>query len=214
MTDLFKPFLLAALLGAAPAAFAQETTQDTATTDTEAATDAEADTGADPLDLNMGSVEGEEIPLGAPYTKEVTGDWEVRCIRTEQENDPCQLYQLLQDGQGNSVAEINVLPLPSGQKAAAGANIVVPLETLLNIPLRLVVDGGKARTYPYTFCNVQGCLSRVGFTNADVAAFRAGNEATLTIVPAAAPDQKVELKISLTGFTAGLAAAKAAAGIE
>jgi len=212
MTDLFKPFLVAAFVCAAGSAFAQEST--TTTTD-EAAPAAETTAeGDDPLALNMGGVEGEELPLGAPYTKEQIGDWDIRCVRTEQEIDPCQLYQLLKDEAGNSVAEINILPLPSNQQAAAGANIVVPLETLLNQPLRLSVDGGKARTYPYTFCNVQGCLSRVGFTNADVAAFRAGNSATLTIVPAAAPDQRVNLTVSLTGFTAGLAAVKAAAGIE
>jgi invasion protein IalB len=35
-----------------------------------------------------------------------------------------------------------------------------------------------------------------------VAAFKRGNEAQMTIVPALAPDQKVVLTLSLEGFTA------------
>jgi len=42
----------------------------------------------------------------------------------------------------------------------------------------------------------------MGLTNEDVAAFKRGKEATITIVPALAPDQKVELSLSLDGFTA------------
>ena len=37
----------------------------------------------------------------------------------------------------------------------------------------------------------------------EVAGFKKGAKATMTIVPAAAPDQKVALDISLKGFTAG-----------
>jgi len=36
-----------------------------------------------------------------------------------------------------------------------------------------------------------------------VNAFRRGAEASLTIVPAGAPDQRVSLSLSLIGFTAG-----------
>ena len=42
----------------------------------------------------------------------------------------------------------------------------------------------------------------MGLTDADVAAFKRGKEAVITIVPALAPDQKVELALSLDGFTA------------
>jgi invasion protein IalB len=43
----------------------------------------------------------------------------------------------------------------------------------------------------------------MGFTEAEVAQFRAGALATLIIVPVAAPDQQVRLEVSLSGFTAG-----------
>lgn len=167
-----------------------------------AAQDEAAQEPADaPLDLAM----GEELrPIGQPYIAEQSGDWSLRCMATpEDQPDPCQLYQLLQDADGNNVAEISMFPLPPGNRAAAGATIVVPLETLLTEQLTLAVDGGSARRYPFTFCNAAGCVARVGFTDEEVSQFKRGNKATLRMVPAAAPDQEVVLDVSLTGFTAG-----------
>lgn len=158
-------------------------------------------------DLSLGET-GDE--LGTTYVKEAHGDWELRCVRTGEENDPCQLYQLLKDGEGNSVAEISLFGLPEGQEAAAGATIITPLETLLTQSLRLQIDSGQVKTYPFTWCAPIGCVSRVGFTAEEVANFRKGVKATLTIVPVAAPDKQVNLAISLKGFTAGFEAVVAA----
>lgn len=83
---------------------------------------------------------------------------------------------------------------------------MTPLQTLLTKNVLLSVDGGKAKVYPFTFCTEVGCFSRVGFTAGDVASFKAGNAAKIVVVPAQAPDQTVELSMSLKGFTAGLKA--------
>ena len=68
--------------------------------------------------------------------------------------------------------------------------------------LKIRVDGGKAKSYAYRFCSLVGCYAQIGLTQADVDAFKRGAGATLTIVPAQAPDQKVDIKASLSGFTA------------
>lgn len=170
------------------------------------APDAEAGTEGT-AGLSMGeategaSAEGEPRE-GQPYIREEFSDWAIRCMRAPEGNpDPCQLYQLLQDEDGNNVAEISVFPLEDGGQAAAGATIVAPLETLLTENLTLSVDGGSARTYPFTFCNRAGCVARVGFTQEEVNQFKRGVEAQIRMVPAAAPDQEVTLDISLSGFT-------------
>ena len=142
--------------------------------------------------------------VGQPYVRDTFGDWSLRCLKAEAgQPDPCQLYQLLMDADGNSVAEFSTFPLPEGGDVAAGATIVVPLETLLTQQLRLTVDSGEAKVYPFTFCNAAGCVARVGFTTAEVAQLKRGNKAVLRMVPAAAPDQEVLLDVSLSGFTAG-----------
>ena len=75
--------------------------------------------------------------------------------------------------------------------------------------MRLTIDGGEAKRYPFSFCTEVGCISRLGFTAGEVEEFKRGAQAVVTIVPAAAPNQTVELTMSLTGFTAGFTAAQA-----
>ncbi len=172
--------------------FAQEAAEtDTTTVETEAS---ESVVETD-LDL------GEEINKDPAYIKEQYGDWQQKCFRTEADEDPCQMYQLLHESAGNPIAEVSIFRLPEGSQAVAGATIVVPLGTLLSEELKIEVDGNLAKSYAYSFCSAVGCVARVGFVQADIDAFRAGAEATLTIVPAQAPDQVVKINASLSGFT-------------
>mgnify|MGYP001047026756 CR=1 FL=1 len=145
-----------------------------------------------------------EPAVGEPYERETVGDWSVRCVRAgEGEAERCTLYQLLQNDEGVSVAEFNLFRLPEGGEIAAGTTIVVPLETFLPEQLTIAVDGENARRYPYRFCNRAGCIARVGLTSEQVDLLKQGANATLRIVPAAAPDTEVVLNLSLDGFTAG-----------
>ncbi|SLN15724.1 invasion associated locus B family protein [Roseisalinus antarcticus] len=160
-------------------------------------------------DLDLGEpIEADGPVVGQPYFRETFEDWSLRCIRApEGQPDPCELYQLLRDADGNEVAEISMVPLPPGNEAAAGATIVAPLETLLTEQLVLSVDGSAARRYPFRFCNRAGCVAQIGFTDEQVNQFKRGVAAQLRLVPAAAPDQQVTLAVSLSGFTAGYDAA-------
>lgn len=197
------PLSVMLALGLSVSAVAQST--DTATEE-ETVTEEETESteGASSIEsqLSLGEDADAEPALGTPYAKEVIGAWELRCLRTEEEVDPCQMYQLLNDADNNPVAEVSLFRLPDGGKAEAGATIVVPLETSLTQQMTISVDGGKARRYPYAFCTPVGCYVRLGLTPDDVNAFKRGNQAVVTIVPALAPDQKVQLPISLEGFTA------------
>ncbi len=215
MTDKIKALALMLAFGMTTAAHAQEATEAPATDEpaaTEApATEAPAADAVAGSDLNLGAVEGATDGPGSQFVEASFGTaWEQRCVRTEDGSDPCQLYQLLKDAEGNSVAEISMFDLPTGGEAAAGATIVAPLETLLTENIRLKVDDAAAKIYPFTWCSQIGCIARVGFTAEEVAAFKGGARATLTIVPVVAPDQKVDLNLDLSGFTAGYDAIVAA----
>jgi invasion protein IalB len=206
MTDLTKLFAITLGLGLASVATAQETP----------APEAPAPVAGDaavPNGLSMGTEEGAPAAdgPGSTYVAAEHGDWQQRCVRAQDGSDPCQLYQLLKDGEGNSVAEISMFGLPAGaQQAVAGATIIAPLETLLTESLTLQIDSGKAKIYPFTWCSQIGCVARVGFTQAELDSFKKGAKATVTIVPVVAPDQKVNLNLSLKGFTAGFDAVNAA----
>ncbi len=197
MHDLIRTLPLALLLALSGPAFAQETGDDT-------------DVVPDPLELNMGEEATPDDGPGSIYIRSEHSDWQIRCFRATEGEDPCQLYQLLTDPNGNPVSEINVFPLPSGTtEAAAGATIVTPLETLLTAQLALQVDSGTVKRYPFSWCAEIGCFVRLGFSDEDVAAFKRGNVAKVIIVPVAAPDQRVTLTISLSGFTAAFDEASA-----
>ncbi|GFE66834.1 invasion associated locus B family protein [Litoreibacter roseus] len=220
MSDLLKSVLIVAAMMAAAPAFSQDTTEtpteetpaeeaptpETSETEAPGASDgaAPAETTERADGLSTGSA---EIEVGQTYRLSTHGDWELRCIRApEGQQEPCQLYQLLEDQNGNSVAEINLFALPPEDTLVAGATIVTPLQTLLTQQVRLSVDGSQAKVYPFTFCTEIGCFARVGFTDADIATFKRGREGKITVVPAQAPDQRVELTVSLSGFTAGFEA--------
>ena len=168
------------------ATFAQEASEDAATGTVDPATG---------LDL------GQSVQEDPSYVKEVYDDWQLQCFRSDAEEDPCQMYQLLREEAGNPVAEFSIFKLPDDSAVVAGATIVVPLGTLLTSGLQMYVDSGAAKAYNYSFCSVIGCFARIGFTQEDIDAFKAGDSAFIVIAPAQAPDQTVLIEASLKGFT-------------
>lgn len=142
--------------------------------------------------------------IGTPYVEGTEGDWLIRCVHAPGGHDPCQLYQLLKDQNKNPVAEIAISELPPGQPAAAGATIVTPLKTLLPRGVTLQIDKMPAKAYSFLFCTPQGCVANVGFTADEVAAMKKGDKIAMMVIPAEAPDQQVNLDISLKGFTSGM----------
>ncbi|MEO9825451.1 MAG: invasion associated locus B family protein [Paracoccaceae bacterium] len=218
MSNLVKLIGVSALMLGTSMAWAQDSTQDApqaAPIEGEAAAeDAPVVDGNNANGLSTGTPVSDGPQVGQTYVAETFQDWEVRCVRADGGKDPCQLYQLLKDADGNSVAEFSMFNLPEGGQAVAGATIITPLETLLTAELRLSVDGGSAKRYPYSFCSGIGCFSRVGFTAEEVNQFKRGSAGKVVIVPAAAPDGTVELTVSLSGFTAGWNAVIAANAAE
>ena len=198
MVKVIKSWALLVAVLVPTALFAQE--QSAAE---EPASEAAEETGQQTeSDLAIGTeVTGPRV--GETYVVQEIKDWTVRCVKTEGTVDPCRLNQLLRDAQGTPVAEINFFTVPDGGQVVAGASVVTPLETLLTEQIRLSVDSGTPRVYPFRFCSQIGCVSRMGFTAEDLDQFKRGAQARIVIVPVAAPDAEVVLAISLTGFTAG-----------
>ncbi|MFU8834499.1 MAG: invasion associated locus B family protein [Roseovarius sp.] len=162
-----------------------------------------------PLNPVTGLDIGREVPdENTPFIRETHGDWAIRCFPApEGQDDLCQMYQLLTEQAGNPVAEFSLYRLEGAGQVVAGATLAVPLGTLLTEEVKLSVDNAKAKSYAYSFCTMAGCFSRIGLAQADVDAMKRGAKATIEIVPAQAPDQKVRIDVSLTGFTAAYEAA-------
>lgn len=206
MTEIFKSLSLIAAIALASPFVASTAHAQSDGSEEPPATEEETAEGEAPIDPYALSMGVEDVNVGDIYLEGQYTDWQIRCAKTEDGNDPCQLYQLLDDGAGSPIAEINIFPLTGQGQAVAGATVITPLETLLTQQLSLGVDGGALRKYPFSWCTQIGCFSRIGFSAADVQAFKNGAQARMVIVPVAAPDQKITLNVSLSGFTAGFTA--------
>ena len=151
----------------------------------------------------------ESAEIGKTYNAATHGDWALQCVKPETKNDPCEIYQVLKTAEGNALADMSIVSLPEGGEAVAGITIMVPLETFLPGGLVLKVDDQETRTYPFTFCAQPGCFARMGFTQAELDTFKKGSKATLSVVPVAKANQRVEVSLSLKGFSDAFEAVKA-----
>lgn len=190
MFNKILPLSLAALLALSAPLAAQDTTTN--------AEEGEQDVPG----LDMGSEVKDGPQLGERYSREKHGDWDIACIKTDQEKDPCSMLQILLDPSGNPIAEYSLFRIAAGGQAVAAASVVVPLETLLPAQLTVAINGGTPKRYQYTFCNPIGCVAQLGITAEEIEAMKKGASATISLVPAPAPDQKIDLTLSLKGFTA------------
>ncbi|WP_299934183.1 invasion associated locus B family protein [uncultured Pelagimonas sp.] len=211
-----KPLLTMSLIAAMAAApvFAQSEEPVQPVADEAADVEEGAVIKADVPELDMGEDPNAPKPQQSgptTYTQDGFGDWQLQCLEVTDGDDVCQMYQLLKDSAGNSVAEVNIFKIKDGGQAVAGGTFIVPLETLLPQKLTITVDGGSARRYDYSFCSQIGCYARVGLTAEDIQRYKAGAKAEILIVPAVAANKKVVVEMSLKGFTAAYKAASTVA---
>lgn len=168
-----------------------------------AASDAPAAAGGAATPAETAPAANAEPQVGQYYVKETHQDWSTRCLRIDEGKDPCELYQLLEDSDGNPVAEMTLIPLRNSAEIAAGATLVAPLETDLVQGLGFAVGTAEPRGYPFNFCAPAGCVSRMGFTQAELDALKRGATATVTLLPFGGDrENPVRLTLSLAGFTA------------
>ena len=64
------------------------------------------------------------------------------------------------------------------------------------------------KEFPYSFCNSNGCLVRMGLLAEDVEAMKTGSSSELSIRHISNPEAAIKLNLSLNGFTAAYEAIK------
>ena len=140
---------------------------------------------------------------GEIYLAGNKGDWNVRCMTGNPgEIDRCEIQQLLFLNENTPVADISIFKLPDGERAIAAANVMVPLETLLTKKFRFAFSEDSVKEFPYSFCNQNGCLVRMGLLEEDIEAMKKGSSSELSITHISSPEGSVNLSLSLNGFTA------------
>ena len=182
-----------AFLVVSPVTFAQETAT---VEETETSNSTEFKTAEE-------LVQASKLAIGEGYLREKYGEWELRCIKAEvMKEEECRVFNFLVDQDGNTIAQLDMQFLSTGGKAVAGVDIATPLGSLLTAQVVLKIDAGKAKRYPYTWCDQQGCYARFGMTQEEIEAMKRGAKANVIISSVAAPDQPLSMDLSLSGFTA------------
>ena len=134
-----------------------------------------------------------EVVLAATH-----GDWEVRCIEGTQN---CMMVQTVTNGAGEPLIRVEVQKLGGDQQADAVMRFRTPEGVLLQSGLGLRVDAGEAVAAPFLTCVRGQCIAQASLRNQEVAMFKRGAAAELSVVPANAPNQPVTGTMSLMGFT-------------
>ncbi|OAN81221.1 hypothetical protein A8B78_09425 [Jannaschia sp. EhC01] len=152
-----------------------------------------------------------EVEPGEPYVSEIFRDWQVRCIRSEQDEIPdrCEMFQLLEEENGNPVAEFRIAaPVIEDGETVANATILTPLDTLLSPGLQIRIDDAEPAVVPYAFCRPIGCFVQLSLTAENLAQFENGAD-TQVVLFALVRDElgqmggsAVPTTASLRGFTA------------
>jgi len=147
---------------------------------------------------------------------EVFEDWVHRCSDLIIEEKPftqCELLQAQQRQQGEDMLNILImafaeaLPEEGGDKSSQFMlTSVVPLDVFLPEGIRFLVDSRAVMHVPFRNCNASGCWSQVLVEETVLNSLKRGNEgrARFTIING----QEIEVRFSLKGLTAGLAALK------
>ena len=140
---------------------------------------------------------------GEIYLAGTKGDWNVRCVTGNPgEDDRCEIQQLLFINDNNPIADISIFKLPAGEIAVAAANVMVPLETLLTKKFRFSFSEESKKEFPFSFCNKNGCLVRMGLLEEDIEAMKKGSSSEIAITHISSPETPINLSLSLDGFTA------------
>lgn len=131
--------------------------------------------------------------------KATHGDWEVRCVEGTQQ---CGLLQVVKNPDGdNPLLDVEVVAVEGNENAEALMRIRAPLGVLLPRGLALRVDGGEPIQTPFLVCAQNGCLAQIGLGAQGVNTLKRGATAELTLYSAQQPEQPVNARLSLMGFT-------------
>jgi invasion protein IalB len=145
-----------------------------------------------------------EVPPGLEVTERQFQDWLLRCGRSEQGPEVCELQQQRTDNEGRTVMAVAVGTVPG--TSDLGLLIILPLGILLPPGVSLTVDGGAETPLQVERCERQGCRIEMLMEPPLLNRLKAGREAKV-FFEAYDPEgqlQRLGVPISLLGFTAAL----------
>jgi len=150
------------------------------------------------------TINKDEIPSGQRYLADTYKDWQRLCMKSDQAEDVCHIYQLIKNQDNLPLGEITVFKATEPEGISAVATILTPLGTLLTSQLILTLDDDTKGEYPYSWCDKGGCYVRIALTDDQVYSMKKGRSGTIQIESISAPGEPIILPISFLGLTAAI----------
>lgn len=145
-----------------------------------------------------------EAPPELEMTERQFQDWNLRCGRSEQGPEVCEIWQLRTDSEGRTIMAVAVGTAPG--TANPVLLIILPLGISLPPGVTLAVDGGAETPLQVERCERQGCRIEMLVEPDLLNRLKNGREAKV-FFEALDPEgqmQRLGVPISLLGFTAAL----------
>lgn len=158
------------------------------------------------LVLPLSAVAAPSTPSATPSepnvrtVTETYQDWLVVCAERDG-NKQCEARQQLASSKTKQV--VMQLTLVKPDKARQIFQIALPHMLDLTKQVGIAVDGQKARTYPYRFCNKAACFVQVEGNDPLFAVLGKGTDGIIRVTAMGTGEQKEqEIKFSLKGYAA------------
>ncbi|WP_371011990.1 invasion associated locus B family protein [Mesorhizobium sp. RCC_202] len=123
--------------------------------------------------------------------------WYKVCAKQE-DVDICNVQNNITAGNGQLVTSVGLIEI-KGKVNRKVFQVTVPTGRIIGAGIGLQIDAGKAQKLDYVVCFPDRCVAEVPLTDPIVAAFKKGQQITLTSINF--QNQPNPIKVALTGFS-------------
>lgn len=136
------------------------------------------------------------VPASAQQQRTPQG-WFKVCYKQE-ENDICNTQNIVTADSGQLLTAVNLIEI-KGKVNRKIFQVSVPTGRLIGPGVGLQINGGKTQKIDFAICFPDRCISEVAMSDELVAAFKKGNQLTLTSVNF--QNKPNPITVALTGFS-------------
>ncbi|MBN9136840.1 MULTISPECIES: invasion associated locus B family protein [Phyllobacterium] len=136
------------------------------------------------------------VPASAQQQRTPQG-WFKVCSKQE-ENDICNTQNIVTADSGQLLTAVNLIEI-KGKVNRKIFQVSVPTGRLIGPGVGLQINGGKTQKIDFAICFPDRCISEVAMSDELVAAFKKGNQLTLTSVNF--QNKPNPITVALTGFS-------------
>lgn len=145
----------------------------------------------------FGLVAGASVPAVAQQQQQLPQGWFKACSKQE-DVDICNVQNIMVADTGQLLTAVSMIEV-KGKVNRKVFQVTVPSGRMVPPGIGMQIDGGQTQKVDYMICLPDRCIAEVALTDQLVAAFKRGQQVTLTSVNF--QNQPNPIQVSLTGFT-------------